>query len=155
MKNLLILIVCITVPLSLGAWAGIATSANIDSWFETLKAPSFRPPNWLFAPVWTTLYILMGISFFMLLQSKTKLSKNKAITISVGQLALNTLWSFLFFYFHQLGIALVEILMIWLSIFLMIRSYYPINKIAAYLQIPYLAWVSFATILNAAYFFLN
>lgn len=154
-KKILTLLACIAVPLALGAWAGIATSANIATWFKPLNAPFFRPPNWLFAPVWTTLYILMGVSFFMILQSKTKLSKNKAITVSVVQLALNTLWSFLFFYYHQLGIALVEIIMIWVSILMMIRSYYPINKIAAYLQIPYLAWVSFATILNAAYFFLN
>lgn len=155
MKKILILLLCIAVPLGLGAWAGIVTSTNIPTWFETLNAPSFRPPNWLFAPVWTTLYILMGISFFLILQSKTKLPKRNAIIISIVQLSLNTLWSFLFFYFHQLGIALVEIIMIWLSIILMIRSYYPINKAAALLQMPYLAWVSFASILNAAYFFLN
>lgn len=154
-KKILTLIACIAVPLSLGAWAGIVTSANIATWFEPLNAPPFRPPNWLFAPVWTTLYILMGISFFLILQSKTNLPKRNAIIISIVQLALNTLWSFLFFYYHQLGIALIEIIMIWISILLMIRSYYPIDKIAAYLQIPYLAWVSFATILNAAYFFLN
>ncbi len=154
-KKILTLIACIAVPLALGAWAGIVTSANIATWFEPLNAPPFRPPNWLFAPVWTTLYILMGISFFLILQNKTTLPKRNAIIISIVQLALNTLWSFLFFYYHQLGIALVEIVMIWMSILWMIRSYYPINKTAALLQIPYLAWVSFATILNAAYFFLN
>lgn len=146
---------CITVPLALGAWAGMVTSSNIAAWFETLIHPSFRPPNWLFAPVWTSLYILMGISFFLVLQSKTSHSKKSAIGITAVQMVLNTLWSFLFFYFHQLGIALAEIIALWITIFMMMRAYYPIHKMAAYLQIPYLAWVSFATVLNAAYYFLN
>ena len=155
MKKLLTLIACIAIPLGLGACAGIVTSTNIAAWFETLRHPSFRPPNWLFAPVWTSLYILMGISFYLILQTKTTQSKKVAIQFALMQMALNTLWSFLFFYFHQLGTSLVEIILLWLCILLMIRAYYPIHKIAAYLQIPYLAWVSFATILNAANYFLN
>lgn len=155
MKKLLLLIACITVPLALGAWAGIVTSSNIASWYETLNKPSFRPPNWLFAPVWTSLYVLMGVSFFLIIQDKTSLSKRRAIQYAIIQLGFNTLWSFLFFYFHQIGIALVEIILLWLSIFMMIRAYYQINRLAAVLQIPYLAWVSFASILNAAYYFLN
>jgi tryptophan-rich sensory protein len=155
MKKILTLIACITVPLALGAWAGIVTSRNIAAWFETLIHPSFRPPNWLFGPVWTSLYILMGISFFLILESKSSHSKKVAIRYTLLQMLLNTMWSFLFFYFHQLGTSLVEIILLWLCILLMIRAYYPIHKIAAYLQIPYLAWVSFASILNAAYYFLN
>jgi tryptophan-rich sensory protein len=155
MKKILTLIACITVPLALGAWAGIVTSRNIAAWFETLIHPSFRPPNWLFGPVWTSLYILMGVSFFLILQTKTTQSKKVAIRFTLLQMLLNTMWSFLFFYFHQLGTSLVEIILLWLFILSMIRAYYPIHKIAAYLQIPYLAWVSFASILNAAYYFLN
>lgn len=155
MKKILTLIACITVPLALGAWAGIVTSRNIAAWFETLVHPSFRPPNWLFGPVWTSLYILMGISFFLVLESKSSQSKKVAIRFTLLQMLLNTMWSFLFFYFHQLGTSLVEIILLWLCILSMIRAYYPIHKIAAYLQIPYLAWVSFASILNAAYYFLN
>lgn len=155
MKKILTLIACITVPLALGAWAGIVTSTNIAAWFETLIHPSFRPPNWLFGPVWTSLYILMGISFFLVLESKSSQSKKVAIRFTLLQMLLNTMWSFLFFYFHQLGTSLVEIILLWLCILSMIRAYYPIHKIAAYLQIPYLAWVSFASILNAAYYFLN
>lgn len=155
MKKLLLLIACITVPLALGAWAGIVTSSNIASWYETLNKPSFRPPNWLFAPVWTTLYVLMGISFLLIIQDKKSASKTRAIQYAITQLVLNTLWSFLFFYFHQIGIALVEIVLLWLSIFMMIRAYFPIHRLAAVLQIPYLAWVSFASMLNAAYYFLN
>jgi translocator protein len=155
MKKILTLIACITVPLALGAWAGIVTSRNIAAWFETLIHPSFRPPNWLFGPVWTSLYILMGVSFFLILQTKTTQSKKVAIRFTLLQMLLNTMWSFLFFYFHQLGTSLVEIILLWLCILSMIRAYYSIHKIAAYLQIPYLAWVSFASILNAAYYFLN
>jgi tryptophan-rich sensory protein len=155
MKKILTLLACITVPLALGAWAGIVTSKNIAAWFETLIHPSFRPPNWLFGPVWTSLYILMGISFFLILESKSSHSKKVAIRFTLLQMLLNTMWSFLFFYFHQLATSLVEIILLWLCILLMIRAYYPIHKIAAYLQIPYLAWVSFASILNAAYYFLN
>lgn len=155
LKKILILIACIAVPLGLGAWAGIVTSANIASWFESLNAPSFRPPNWLFGPVWSALYVLMGISFFMILQTKTRDSKNTAISITIVQMVLNTLWSFLFFKFHLLGGALIDIILLWLGIIWMIRSYYPINKTAAWLQIPYLAWVSFASVLNGAYYYLN
>lgn len=154
-KKILLFIACLAVPLGLGAWAGIVTSANIASWFETLKSPVFRPPNWLFAPVWTSLYILMGVSFFIILTKKTRCSKKTAIAVTIAQMLLNTLWSFLFFKFHLLGIALLDILLLWAAIILMIRSYYRLNTTAALLQIPYLLWVSFATILNAAYFILN
>lgn len=155
MKKIALLIACLIVPLVLGALAGMATSSNVRTWFEILSHPSFRPPNWLFAPVWTSLYLLMGISFFLLLQAKTTSDKKAAILISLAQISLNTLWSFLFFYFHQIGWALAEIIVLWWCIFTMIRRYYPIHKTAALLQIPYLAWVSFATILNSAYFILN
>lgn len=155
MKKILTLIACIAVPLALGAWAGMATSSNIASWYATLNKPAFSPPNWLFGPVWTILYILMGISFFLILQTKTTLPKRTAIQFAIVQMALNTLWSFLFFHFHQMGIALIEIILLWACILMMIRAFHPINRVAAFLQIPYLAWVSFATILNAAYYFLN
>ena len=154
-KKIIVFLLCLAVPLGLEAWAGIVTSANIASWFETLKAPFFRPPNWVFAPVWTALYILMGISFFMVVTKKTRCSKKFAIGITIAQMVLNTLWSFLFFKFHLLGIALIDILLLWVAILFMIRTFYRLNTIAALLQIPYLLWVSFATILNAAYFILN
>jgi benzodiazapine receptor len=155
MKKFFLLLACIAVPLFLGAWAGIVTSSNIVTWYAQLRQPSFNPPNWVFAPVWTSLYILMGISFYLVLQVAETPFKSKAIQISLLQMVLNTLWSFLFFYFHLIGSALVEIIVMWLSIFWMIRAYWPIHRLAALLQIPYLAWVSFASILNAAYFLLN
>ncbi len=155
MKNILKLTLCITIPLLIGAISGIATASSIDTWYVELTKPTFNPPNYLFGPVWTCLYILMGISFYMILQSpKTELRK-KAIIIFYTQLFLNFCWSFLFFKFQLLGLAFIEIIFIWVSIVMMIILYFEINKTAALLQIPYLLWVSFASILNGSIWFLN
>jgi len=120
-----------------------------------LNKPFFNPPNYLFGPVWTLLYLLMGISFFLILQSPIKELKRKAIIIFVIQLSLNFLWSFMFFKFELIGLAFIEIILIWISIFTMIIAFNKINRIAAALQIPYLLWVSFATVLNGAIWWLN
>lgn len=155
MKKTILLILCILFTLAIGAVSGIATSDSITGWYTTLNKPFFNPPNYLFGPVWTALYILMGISFYMILNEKQHVHRKKAIVIFLVQLFLNFLWSFLFFKFHLLGIALLEILMIWMSILFMILIFYKINKTAALLQLPYLLWVSFASILNGAIWWLN
>ena len=155
MNRFLKLILCILIPLSIGAISGIANASSVNTWFVTLNKPIFNPPNYLFAPVWTCLYILMGISIFLILQTpKTPFRKN-AVTIFCVQLFLNFCWSFLFFKFQLLGIAFIEIIFIWLSIITMIYIFQKINKTAAYLQIPYLLWVSFASVLNASIWWLN
>lgn len=155
MKNILKLTLCITIPLLIGGIGGIATASSINTWYVSLIKPSFNPPNYLFGPVWTTLYILMGISFFVILKSpKTELRK-KAIMIFCIQLFLNFCWSFLFFKFQLLGLAFIEIILIWISIITMIILFFEINKTAALLQIPYLLWVSFASVLNGTIWFLN
>lgn len=155
MKKILRLFGCILLPLSIGAISGIATSSGIDNWFMELNKPFFNPPNYVFGPVWTLLYLLMGISFFLILESPPGDMKRKAIMLFSIQLVLNFLWSFLFFKFHLLGLALVEIVLIWISILAMIISFYKINRSAAWLQIPYLLWVSFASVLNGAIWWLN
>ena len=155
MKNILKLTLCIIIPLLIGAISGIATASGIDTWYVDLTKPTFNPPNYLFGPVWTCLYILMGISFYMILQSpKTELRK-KAIMIFCIQLFLNFCWSFLFFNFQLLGLAFIDIIFIWVSIVMMVILYFVINITAALLQIPYLLWVSFASILNGSIWFLN
>ena len=155
MNRYLKLTPCILIPLLIGAISGIATASSVNNWFVTLHKPSFNPPNYLFGPVWTCLYILMGISIFLILQTpKTKLRK-KAVAIFCVQLFLNFCWSFLFFKFQLLGVALIEIILIWISILTMIYTFQKINKTAAYLQVPYLLWVSFASILNASIWWLN
>ena len=154
-SNIFKLIVSLVLPLGIGTIAGIFTSDAIPEWYETLKQPSFNPPNWVFGPVWTTLYFLMGISFFLIWKQNVSKERNRSILVFMIQLVLNFCWSFLFFYYHQIGLALVEIILLWLSILSMILLFYRIKPLAAYINIPYLLWVTFATILNAAYYFLN
>ena len=154
LKNILKLIICLIVPMLVGGISGVATVAGIKDWYVHLNKPFFNPPNYLFGPVWSILYLLMGVSLFMILQSKS-INKKKAISIFFVQLFLNFWWSFLFFKFQLLGISLIEIVLMWLSILWMIIEFKKINKTAAYLQIPYLAWVTFASLLNLAIWYLN
>ena len=148
-------LVSIILPLSLGAIAGMFTSQSVPEWYATLNRPSFNPPNWIFGPVWTTLYILMGISFFLIWKQEASKVRNRAILIFLLQLLLNFAWSFIFFYFNMIGLALVEIVLLWISIVLMLVVFYKIKPIASYINIPYLLWVTFATVLNASYYILN
>lgn len=154
-KVLLTLLICLLIPLAIGGISGFATAAGITDWYVTLNKPSFNPPNYLFAPVWTTLYTLMGISLFIIWRSPEGRNRNNALVIFAIQIALNFCWSFLFFKFNLPGVALVEIVLLWTSILMMIILFRRISKLAAYLQVPYLLWVSFATVLNAAIWYLN
>jgi len=154
-KVLITLLICLLIPLAIGGISGFATAADINDWYVTLNKPSFNPPNYLFAPVWTTLYTLMGISLFKIWRSPEGRNRNNALLIFAIQITLNFFWSFLFFKFNLPGVALVEIVLLWTSILLMIIIFRRISKLAAYLQVPYLLWVSFATVLNAAIWFLN
>jgi translocator protein len=155
MNKLLRLVLCMAVPLAIGALSGIATAAGVRDWYLTLHKPVFNPPNYLFAPVWTILYLLMGVSLYLVLQSTDAFLKKRAVILFGVQLLLNFCWSFLFFKFHLIQFALADIVCLWLVIIGMIPSFYGINKWAGLLQIPYLLWVSFATVLNAAIYILN
>jgi len=155
MKNSIKFIICLLVPVAIGAISGFATMENIPGWFSTLSKPSFNPPNSIFGPVWTTLYILMGISSFLIVKKHPEQMKHTAGSVYFLQLALNFAWSFLFFSFHQVGVALIDIIALWIAILAMIVVFYRINKAAGLLQIPYLLWVSFATVLNASIYLLN
>jgi benzodiazapine receptor len=142
-------------PLSIGAFAGMFTAEAIPGWYATLNRPSFNPPNWLFGPVWTTLYLLMGITFYMIWKQEKSKERNFAMLVFLIQLALNFAWSFIFFNFNKIGFAFAEIILLWLSIVLMIIRFYKIKPITAYINIPYLLWVSFASMLNLSYYLLN
>jgi len=155
MKNLFTFLFCITLTLAVGSVSGIATAGGIDDWFYALNKPFFNPPSAVFGPVWTLLYLLMGISLYLILRQTSSPLRTKAIIIFGVQLTLNFVWSFLFFKYRLLGIAFIEIILIWVSIVFMINSFYSVNKKAAYLQIPYLVWVSFATLLNGFIWVLN
>lgn len=155
MKKIIQLILCVFAPLLVGGISGYYTSSSITTWYATLNKPFFNPPNYLFGPVWTTLYILMGISFYLILNKAEKNVKPKLILIFCVQLTLNFLWSFIFFNFQQLGLASIEIMLMWLSILVMIITFYKTSKVAALMNIPYLLWVSFATVLTVSIYSLN
>ena len=148
-------LISIILPLSVGAIAGIATAQSIPEWYATLNRPPFNPPNWIFGPVWTTLYILMGISLFLIWKQDVSKKRNVAILIFLLQLFLNFVWSFIFFYFKMIGFALIEIILLWITIIIMLVLFYKIKPVASYINILYLLWVTFATVLNASYYFLN
>ena len=154
-KSISKLIISLALPLAVGAIAGFFTAKAIPDWYATLNQPSFNPPNWLFGPVWTALYVLMGISFFMIWTLAPGKERNAALAVFGIQLLLNFGWSFFFFYFNTIGVALAEIIMLWISIVVMLVLFHKQKPMAAYLNFPYLGWVSFATILNAAYYILN
>ncbi len=154
-KNIVVLILCIIIPVAVGSISGIATNSGLSDWYVALNKPSFNPPNFVFAPVWTALYTLMGISLFLIWQSPRNRARNHALIIFGIQLFLNFTWSFLFFYWQNPALAFIEIIMICFAILFMIILFYRINKWAAFLQIPYFLWVSFASVLNAAIWQLN
>jgi tryptophan-rich sensory protein len=149
------LIASLLLPLGIGGVAGMFTTEAIPGWYASLNQPSFNPPNWVFGPVWTTLYIILGISLFLIWQLPASKERNLAILVFMVQLVLNSCWSFFFFHFKMIGLALVDIFALWIMIIFMQVRFYKIKPLPAYLNIPYLLWVSFATVLNAAYFFLN
>jgi len=155
MNRLLKLLLCLLFPLCIGGISGIATASGLGTWYAGIQKPFFNPPGYLFGPVWTFLYLLMGVSFFLILQEKKSPEKKAAIQIFLIQITLNFFWSFLFFKFQLLGLAFIEIILIWLSIGLMIQRFKKVNRTAAYLQLPYLLWVSFATVLNGSIWWLN
>jgi benzodiazapine receptor len=153
--SILKLAVSLVLPLAVGAIGGIATAKAIPAWYATLNRPPFNPPNWLFGPVWTILYVIMGISLYLVWIQPPGKIRDMAMSAFFIQLALNFGWSFIFFYYRQLGFALAEIVVMWVCILAMILLFYRVRPLAAYLNIPYLMWVTFATVLNAAYFRLN
>ena len=155
LNNFTKLIIAITLPLAVGGISSYFTLQAIPTWYTTLHAPSFNPPNWIFGPVWTTLYILMGISLYLIWKMPETPARNTACIVFLIQLVFNFSWSFSFFYFKNIGFALIIIIGLWLSIAATLFLFYKIKPIAAYINIPYLCWVSFATALNYAYYRLN
>jgi benzodiazapine receptor len=154
-KDIRIFLASVALPEAIGGIAGLATARGVRDWYPALQKPSFNPPAWVFAPVWTILYFLMGCGLYLLLRSPAGPARSRALFSFAVQLALNGAWSFLFFAFHRTGWALFEIGLLWVSILLMILAMRKASPKAAYLQIPYLAWVSYASALNAALWRLN
>lgn len=149
------LLVCILIPQVIGGLSAYITFEAIDGWYSTLAKPSFNPPNYVFGPVWTLLYLLMGVSLFLILNTEESIVRTRAVLVFGLQLFLNFWWSVFFFGFKRPEVALLEIITLWVAIIWMIFSFRRVKPVAAWLQIPYLLWVTFAMILNAAIYILN
>ena len=157
MKTYSRILLCVVICLAVGYLSSITTQSSIKTWYPTIVKPIFNPPNWVFAPVWTLLFILMGIAagrVWNQLETNKELVKKGLLFFSV-QLALNALWSYLFFGLQNIFLALIEIILLWLIIYETYLIFKQIDKKASYLLLPYLAWVGFATILTASIFWLN
>lgn len=157
MNRLLKILIFVATCLGVGFISSFATQSGVETWFPTLVKPSFNPPNWVFAPVWSFLYILMGVAAGRVWDriDFERDSVKKALLFFWIQLALNALWSVLFFAMKNPLLALIEIVLLWLLIYETYVQFKKIDKIAGLLFIPYLAWVGFATILNASLWWLN
>lgn len=152
-RILAVVVTCLVI----GYFSGMVTRSAITSWYPTLIKPSFNPPNWIFAPVWSTLFVMMGVAAGLVwdrIEAEREVVKKALICFAI-QLALNALWSYLFFGLHNPMLAGLEIIILWLMIFETYIQFAKINKIAGYLFIPYLAWVSFAAVLNGSIWWLN
>lgn len=149
--------ITVSICLLVGYLSSIVTQSTIKTWYPTLIKPSFNPPNWIFAPVWTLLFILMGIAVGLVwnkLDNDRELVKKGMFFFAV-QLALNALWSYLFFGLNNLLLASIEIILLLLLIYETYLIFKKLDKKASYLLIPYMAWVSFATVLTISIYFLN
>jgi len=150
------LIVSIVVCFAAAIIGSLFTTPNIPTWYALLNKPPFSPPNWLFAPAWTTLYLLMAVSAYLVWM---KGLGNKEVRIALGaflvQLILNVLWSALFFGLRSPLLGAIEIVALWAAILLTIIYFFRISKTAGWLLIPYILWVTFAAILNFSVLILN
>lgn len=156
MNNIAKLIISVAIPVAVGTTSGFFTVSGVGSWYQTINKPSWNPPGWIFGPVWTTLYIMMGIALYQVWKTDAAATlKKTAILLFALQLVLNFFWSLIFFNQHQVGWAIVEILVMWVFILLTIFAFARVNKLAAWLLVPYISWVSFASILNYTIWKLN
>ena len=150
------LIFAIVLCQAAGIIGSLFTFSSIPTWYAALTKPSFNPPSWVFGPVWTILYTLMGISLYLILSKGLKKKEVKiAVNLFVWQLIANSLWSIIFFGMKNIPLALIEIIVLLLLVFTTIQKFYKINKTAAYLLIPYFFWGSFATFLTYSIWILN
>ena len=150
------LFISILIPLLVGGVSGYFTSSGVNGWYAVANKPWFNPPNWIFAPVWTSLYILMGIALFLVWKSGAVAAvKQTAVTLFAIQLTLNFFWSIIFFKLQQPGWAFAEIIVMWVMILLTIFWFGKISSAAAWLLVPYISWVSFASVLNYSIWQLN
>lgn len=154
MPKFLKLLISLALPQLAGGLGAFFTISSVQSWYLTINRPSWNPPSWLFGPVWTLLYVLMGIACFLIWKSDSPVKK-QLLTLYFAQLVLNALWSPAFFGMQSPMMGLFVIVPLWGAILICIIQFRKVSQLASGLMVPYLLWVSFATALNAAIWWLN
>lgn len=167
-RDLLSLAAAIVLPQLAGGIGAIATASSVSTWYKDLKKPSWNPPSWVFGPVWTALYAMMGLAAWLVWRRSGEAApedeplalpktpeRREALSLWSGQLALNTLWSVIFFGLRSLGGAVAEIAVLWTAIAATAVRFYRIKPAAGLLLVPYLAWSTFASVLNATVWRMN
>lgn len=155
-NNIFKLIIAIGISEAAGIIGSIFTASSIPTWYATLARPELSPPNWVFGPVWTMLFALMGIAAFLIWQKGINHRDVKvALSVFGIQLILNTLWSIVFFGLQNPGAAFMEIIVLWVAILATIIMFAKISRVAAWLLVPYILWVTFAGYLNYSIWMLN
>jgi translocator protein len=158
MHSWALLVVALLLCFGAAAIGSVPTMPSILTWYAGLVKPVFSPPNWIFGPVWTVLYTCMAIALWRVWETKVKKvqkDKETGVRYFYIQLILNTLWSILFFGLHNPALAFAEILVFWVMIYLTMRKFFAVSALAGWLFVPYIAWVSFALILNLSVAILN
>ena len=149
------LVAFLALSFAVSAVGGVITADNVNAWYPTLRKPPFNPPNWIFGPVWTTLYILMAVAAWRIWLAQGRLLIGAPMVLYGVQLALNLLWSILFFGLQAIGLALVDIIALLAAIVATTLAFWRIDQLSGLLFAPYLAWVAFASVLNASIWWLN
>lgn len=153
MRQFAIFVAFIAVPLLIGGAGGFVTAKAIPGWYSELRKPSWNPPNWIFGPVWTLLYLMMGTASWLVWREVG--SRENWVAFYGAQLFLNAIWSWVFFGWRRLNFALVNIILLWLAIVACTVVFWRISVLAGAMLIPYLLWVSFASALNYRIWALN
>ena len=149
-------LISLFITLAIGFTAFLFTRTEVASWYSTLNKPVFNPPSWLFAPVWTCIYILIAIAAYLVWERRNNsIDYLTTRTVYILQLVLNFSWSIVFFGLHEIVAALLVIILLWIMIVLNVRWFGKFSKTASWLLLPYFLWVSFAAILNYSIFSLN
>ncbi|NUP99563.1 MAG: tryptophan-rich sensory protein [Armatimonadetes bacterium] len=149
------LVIALAVCFGAAALGGIATASSVGTWYPELRKPPFTPPSWVFGPVWTVLYGLMGVAAWLVWRSGKPGVARRALWLFVAQLGLNVAWSWLFFGLRQPGWAFLEICLLWLAIGATMVAFWGVSRRAGWLLAPYLLWVTFAAALNLGIWLLN
>jgi tryptophan-rich sensory protein len=137
------------------AIGGAATATSVTTWYRDLNKPSWNPPDWIFGPVWTLLYILMAVAAWRVWRRSEPDEARRTLGFFSGQLVLNAIWSVLFFGLRRPGAAFAEVLLFWATLVLLLVRFWRVDRLAAALWSPYVAWVSFASVLNGTVWWLN